>query len=211
MKKSHSELGFTLVELLVAAVIGLATTMVGGKVMLDQLESTRKIENQQRQRDDWTRSNTFITSEINLAEEVSKTLLEDPNLSKVTNHPAHIIDDDGRLSPSSFIPFCWFENGLDPNTKIEGFPVPVCNSFKPKLRNDQYCYEMDPNKFLHGDQTAKKIGLYLLIDEKKDRQLEDLADLPQNMTIHKQKESFIVDLGNEKETFIFLETIGNII
>ena len=87
MKKSHSELGFTLVELLVAAVIGLATTMVGGKVMLDQLESTRKIENQQRQRDDWTRSNTFITSEINLAEEVSKTLRAGENNHCKSNEP----------------------------------------------------------------------------------------------------------------------------
>ena len=30
--------------------------------------------------------------------------------------------------------------------KNELFDVPVCNSFKAKVLNDQLCYEMDPNK-----------------------------------------------------------------
>ena len=108
MKKRHTDLGFTLVELLVAAVIGLVTTMVGGKVMLDQLESTRKIENQQRQRDDWTRSNTFITSEINLAEEISETLQPGENdhcNGNVDNNNAKMIirfPRDQQLKPAIY-------------------------------------------------------------------------------------------------------------
>jgi len=50
------------------------TTVVAGKVMLDQMESTKRIEGLQRQRDDWSRTNSFITSEVNLASRISTSL-----------------------------------------------------------------------------------------------------------------------------------------
>ena len=138
-------------------------------------------------------------------------LMESQNLPKVTNHPVHIVNEDETISPSSLIPFCWFGDSENLSLKIENFSLPVCASFKPKLRNDQVCYEMDPNELLRDGQTANNIGLYLLIDENKDRQVQGTAEHPQNKTIHKRKEDFIIDFGNEKATFVYLETIGKII
>lgn len=62
--------GFTLIELLVGAAIGLITVAVAGQVLVDQLESTERIEALQRQREDWRRTTSFIKSEINLADTI---------------------------------------------------------------------------------------------------------------------------------------------
>ena len=62
--------GFTLIELLVGAAIGLITVAVAGQVLVDQLKSTERIEDLQRQREDWIRTTSFIESEINLAEKI---------------------------------------------------------------------------------------------------------------------------------------------
>ena len=74
MNQRASYQGFTLIELLVGVVISMITTVVAGKVMLDQIESTKQIEGLQRQRDDWSRTNSFITSEVNLASRISTSL-----------------------------------------------------------------------------------------------------------------------------------------
>ena len=74
MNHRASNQGFTLIELLVGVAISMITTVVAGKVMLDQMESTKRIEDLQRQRDDWSRTNSFITSEVNLASRISTSL-----------------------------------------------------------------------------------------------------------------------------------------
>ena len=143
---------------------------------------------------------------------VSETFLENPILATTTNHPVHIFNENHNPSPSAFIPFCWFGDNEKFSIKNEKFNVPVCNSFKPKLRNDQVCYELDPNELLEDGQSANNIALYLMIDENKDRQILDSIEVSQNQSIgiEKEKENFMVDFGNEKETFIYLDTIGNI-
>ena len=49
----------------------------------------------------------------------------------MSNHPVHIIDSAGEISPSSFIPFCQF--GFDMNLTGENqdnFSIPVCTIFR---------------------------------------------------------------------------------
>ena len=62
--------------------------------------------------------------------------------------------------------------------KIPQFPVPVCNIFRPKILNDQLCYELDITKFLFKlknsnvsySSSSLKAGLTLFIDNNEDRQ-----------------------------------------
>ena len=56
-------------------------------------------------------------------------------------------------------------------TKKEQFDVPVCNSFKAKVLNDQLCYEMDPNK-LKSIVSEKDFfeGFKFYVDTNVDRQ-----------------------------------------
>ena len=126
-----------------------------------------------------------------------------PNLAEVTNHPVHILDEDEAVSPSSFIPFCSFGSKKKLSLKNEKFNVPVCNSFKPKLRNDQVCYEMDPNKLLNG-QRADKIVLYFIIDQNKDRQISKSS----NAVSVKRREKFMLDDVKQEGSAIYLDTIG---
>merc|ERR1712074_371782 len=51
-------------------------------------------------------------------------------LQTVSNHPVHILNDEGGFSPSSFIPFCSFGDEFI-GVKVNQSDVPVCNIFKP--------------------------------------------------------------------------------
>ena len=63
-------------------------------------------------------------------------------LQTASNHPVHMLNKNGGLSTSSFIPFCSFGKDLI-GVKMNGLDIPVCNIFKPKNHFDQLCYETD--------------------------------------------------------------------
>ena len=92
----------------------------------------------------------------------------------VSNHPVHIVSDNGQILPSALIPFCEFGGSnsvLGINSGIRNFNVTVCNSFQAKILNDQLCYEVDPNKYkslISSDEL--KQGLKFYIDTNGDRQ-----------------------------------------
>ena len=95
-------------------------------------------------------------------------------MPRVTNHPVHIIDDKGALSPSSFIPFCSFGDDMESlGTRIKGFDIPVCSSFQAKIKDDQLCYELDLQKLKNITNIEYQLqsGLFLALDYNEDRQL----------------------------------------
>jgi len=61
-------MGFTLVELLVAAAIGLLTATVAGDALLGHLRSSERAEALERQRSDWSRASGFLEAELALSE-----------------------------------------------------------------------------------------------------------------------------------------------
>ena len=90
---------------------------------------------------------------------------------RVTNHPVHIVDEDGQLSPTALIPFCEFGGNMSvTGVKIDQFDVPVCNSFSPKIYKDQLCYTVDPNKFINLNNLQSKFSISLAIDFNEERQ-----------------------------------------
>ena len=93
-------------------------------------------------------------------------------------------------------------------TKIEQFNFKVCNSFKLKLRNDQICYDFDPNLHVKDDNKDHiKHGLYLILDENRDRQM----DISKSTSV---AEGYFHDMENEVEKGegiqIYLEAIGKV-
>ena len=84
----------------------------------------------------------------------------------------HIIDEEGKLSPSALIPFCEIGGNMSiMGTRTEYFREPVCTSFQAKILNDQLCYEVDPNKYkMNLNANELKQGLKLYIDTNNDRQ-----------------------------------------
>ena len=92
-------------------------------------------------------------------------------MQTVSNHPVHILNDEGKFSPSSFIPFCSFGDKFI-GAETEEFPIPVCDIFKPKHYFDQLCYETDLQKLRDSQKLDNqlKIGLTLVLDHNKERQ-----------------------------------------
>ena len=129
-------------------------------------------------------------------------------LDKVTNHPVHIVQDDGELSPTALIPFCEFGGQLSVmGVKIDQFDVPVCNSFRPKVYKDQLCYTVDPNRFKDKIDLGGQLSLTLAIDYNEDRMY--------NFSLENKRETN-EELDNEFDKIqknfsnsIILETIGN--
>ena len=73
-------------------------------------------------------------------------------------------------------------------TKIEQFENYVCNSFRPKILNNQLCYELDLNERIEKPFEAKdlELGLTLLIDENEDRQYKQ----KRNKTFNSMMETY---------------------
>ena len=127
-------------------------------------------------------------------------------MQRDNNHPVHIIDEEGNLSKSAFIPFCEFAGNLSiMGVKIDEFQYPVCNSFKPRVMNDELCYEVDLNMYKDSDDMEKKlkVGLVFFMDYNEDRQVL----LNESMN---KEESFVdVMEGNHgKNALIYLDTIS---
>ena len=127
-------------------------------------------------------------------------------VQKDNNHPVHIIDEEGNLSKSAFIPFCEFAGNLSVmGEKIYEFQYPVCNSFKPRIMNDELCYEVNLNKYKDSDDMEQKlkVGLVFFMDYNEDRQVL----LNESMN---KEESFVdVMEGNHgRNALIYLDTIS---
>ena len=92
-------------------------------------------------------------------------------LQKIINHPVHIQNYDGELSPTALIPFCSFSDDFSlMGVENPHFEVPVCNSFSPKVILDQLCFTTDPNKIKDKiDFNSKDLSLTLYIDYNEDR------------------------------------------
>ena len=73
------------------------------------------------------------------------------------------------MSPSSFIPFCQIGDRVL-GVKRDDFPIPVCNIFRPKIFNDQLCYEIDAEFVEDAMIKEGNLEIALFIDINEDRQ-----------------------------------------
>ena len=98
--------------------------------------------------------------------------IERRNAEVISNHPVHLLDENGNLSQSAFIPFCAFGGDFSiMGEKIDEFDVAVCNSFRPKIVQNQLCYEVDLNKFQNFSniEIQLKKGFTFLYDINEDK------------------------------------------
>ena len=118
---------------------------------------------------------------------------------KVTNHPVHITDEEGNLSPTALIPFCSFSNNMSiMGVKNNNFSLPVCNSFKAKIIRDQLCYQVDPNKYKDKIDLKGELSLSIFIDYNEDRELSSIQEST-------MKGSVTLDaIGNERNVKKFI-------
>ena len=95
--------------------------------------------------------------------------------------------------------------------KIDQFHVPVCNSFKAKILNDQLCYEVDLNIFTNKNniENELELGFVFIMDYNEDRQVtfettKFLEDSQDNQSLAIQ----IIKSDDIQHASIYLNTIG---
>ena len=83
------------------------------------------------------------------------------------------MDKNGQRFPSALIPFCAFGGDMSAmGTMMDQIEIPICNSFEPKVLNDQLCYEVDLDRFSNKTNRDKEMkdGFIFLMDYNEDRQ-----------------------------------------
>ena len=67
--------------------------------------------------------------------------------------------------------------------KIDQFDVPVCNSFRPKIIQDQLCYTVDLNEYKDKIDLEADLSLSIFLHYNEDRQMEDVDSFEEFITI----------------------------
>ena len=129
-------------------------------------------------------------------------------LHTISNHPVHFYDEEKKLSPSTFIPFCAFGRNMSSMGHImKPFELPVCQSFRETILNDQLCYEVDLEKYKNVETIEKDLisGLVFIMDYNEDRHVTQNENKIENQGKHFDK----YDGSNDDEkALIYLNTIG---
>ena len=94
-------------------------------------------------------------------------------------------------------------------SKIDEFDVPVCNSFRPKIFNDQLCYELDLKKFSINEniEMELKLGFNFLMDYNEDRQIQ-LSKYQKIVKQHMSLAQSVAELEQDKQAVLYLDTVG---
>ena len=136
-------------------------------------------------------------------------------MQRLSNHPVHIYDKDGKLSPSAFIPFCAYGDNMTAMAIIKDsvdrdIELPVCNTFLSKIHNDELCYEVNLYNYNYdskeGIEKELDLGLVFLMDYNEDRQVIMDEDIVYNYKGFVEK----IDASKDAEkASIYLSTIGD--
>ena len=126
------------------------------------------------------------------------------------NHPVHLVNADTKLFPSAFIPFCGF-GGKILGQMIPNLKIPVCDSFQPRLLNDQLCYEIDLHNITNDEKPSNedvKSGFVFVMDYNEDREgvSEDNSTVDEEDGFVKMLKEQVHD---ENHATIHLDTMGN--
>ena len=133
-------------------------------------------------------------------------ILGNNETQRLDNHPVHIIDEDGGISPSALIPFCEFGGNMSiMGTKMDGFQAPVCNSFRPKIFEGQLCYEVDPDIYRNNISDNSILGLSLLISFNEDRQYT----IRKRRMSQKKEKPMTLEIESEDQNDLYIGTISN--
>ena len=131
---------------------------------------------------------------------------------RILNHPVHIVESTGQLSPSAFIPFCELGGDLSVlGRTVPGFDIPVCDKFEPRVVRGQICYRLEADRYFkqlrreEGDDNEE--GLILVLDYNEERNINQYPEA----SYHQNDLTFvagIVELQHAEEALIMLDTIS---
>ena len=113
-----------------------------------------------------TRDLTLFQGKYNAS--VMRTIENIPGILDTSSHPVHIVNKEGKLSLSSFIPFCQIGERYF-GSKIDPFSFPVCDGFEKRIFEGQLCYYLNRSQLIKVE-AGRKNSLKLFIDTNRERQ-----------------------------------------
>ena len=137
--------------------------------------------------------------------------LDISHIQRINNHPVHIQDSNGKLNPSTFIPFCGIGMNLSSmGVTMNQFSVPVCNSFRSIVLNDQLCYELNPNEYIRGEniQESLRVGLTLVLDNNEDREVLEVSQDNKIKVFDNNILNVLFKTENTRTALTYIKTIG---
>ena len=97
---------------------------------------------------------------------------------KSSQHPPHLVDSSGYLTPGALVPFCAYARNLTTlGRHINGLDFPICDRFKPTILDGQVCYVLNmeaANPLLRrATENGMEKGLLLALNMNVDTKEED--------------------------------------
>ena len=131
----------------------------------------------------------------------------------MSTHPVHLLNDQGKVLPTAFIPFCSF-GGDDEilGQKVQRISVPICTAFKQTLFGGRKCYSLDVNDIISNTNISvshgEKSGLSFLLDMNEDRHLGTFDLSGNRHGVTKEERSGLWEPSIHIDTLEPLEIVG---
>ena len=115
--------------------------------------------------------------------------------AKLSTHPVSIYEENNKMSPSAFIPFCSFGAEMM-GSEVPNMTFPICDIFEPTVFEGKLCYQVDVEK-TSGQRVfeGKESGLMLLIDSNVERSIGITTSQESNNPSYSKRRVF---LGHDK-------------
>ena len=100
----------------------------------------------------------WSSSLLTFQDAFQSTLLGSKKLHSLTNHPVHVLDENGNLSTTALIPFCMFGGKLSTmGIKIPQVGIPVCNTLCLPLG----FWSLEPSRVIWGAPSFGTIHILI--------------------------------------------------
>ena len=92
------------------------------------------------------------------------------------------------------------------------FDSPICNKFKPKIRNGQLCYQVNVNEVKDqiGNKDDQLIGLTFLLDYNDERMVQVKNSKSMDASLDGLYKMQNENKGNKPEAKIYIEALGKL-
>ena len=130
-------------------------------------------------------------------------------LREVSIHPPHMMDSEGTLLPSSFLPFCVYQT-MELGEERPNIPITACSQAVPTVLAGQLCYSLNVSNTVNTKSAmGKQNSLLLFLDTGESRSRKIQKDTTNHKWTNATK-SVDISTSNEDRTSVYIETLSEI-
>ena len=126
-------------------------------------------------------------------------MLSGPEDRYLSLNPPHLLDAQGKATPGALIPICAYNENMNLlGQKMEGTTFPVCDQFKPIIKDGRVCHALNmadlASKKKGPSKPGRRFGVWLVINA--DMATEEDFFIPSEFRVYKKNgESVTIHLS----------------